>query len=79
VSSLPFPANVLRLVWPIDRIAAVIQTVVSKGGKIYGALRFRVPCGLLTRTSSGERLAEEWDCGGILIVCVSTVYTMYML
>ena len=58
----------LHLELDINRRAAVVQTVVRKDGKIYGALRCRVPRGVLTRPNSGERLPEEWDRRGILIV-----------
>lgn len=80
MSSLHFPADVLCLVLEIGRTAAVVQIVMSKDGKIYGALRFRVPRGLLTTTNSGERLPEEWDCRGILIFdSTSSMYNMYVL
>ena len=65
-----FPPDVLCLEWDPTRPFAVVQTVVKKDGKIYGALQFCVPRGLLTRPNSGERLPEKRVCRGILIVFV---------
>ena len=78
MSSPFFPADVLHLELDINRMAAVVQTVVRKDGKLYGALRFRAPPGcVLTRPNSGERLPEEWDCRGILICFNSTSNIVY--
>lgn len=69
-------ADVLGVEMDINRVAAVIQTVVSKDGKIYGTRRLCVFPGfmdvLLTRVHSGERLEEKWDCRRILIIFVRT-------
>lgn len=50
-----FPPDVPCLEWDPTRPFAVAQTVVKKDGKIYGALRFCVPRGILTQPNSGER------------------------
>lgn len=39
---IPFGANVLSIVMDVNRVAGVAQIVVSKEGKIYGGLLFRV-------------------------------------
>lgn len=64
-------ADMPGVVLDINRVAAVIQTVVSKDGKIYGTLRSCIFPGsmdvLLMRVYSRERLEEKWNCCGILI------------